>query len=79
MLQAKGLLSASTSIEEDPISQLMNPVLIIPFYPWYGFKLAELSKFESPLARLDLSFLSTLKVTSPSLDPMSNLAKVQEA
>ncbi|KAF2325728.1 hypothetical protein GH714_034299 [Hevea brasiliensis] len=39
--------------------------------PW----LLELSKFESPLARLDLSFLSNLVVTSPSLDPMPDPAK----
>ncbi|KAF2300045.1 hypothetical protein GH714_007475 [Hevea brasiliensis] len=37
--------------------------------PQFTFRLLELSKFERPLAILELSFLSTSTVISPSLDP----------
>ncbi|KAF2282791.1 hypothetical protein GH714_043403 [Hevea brasiliensis] len=46
-----------------------SKTLMMPFFPQSTLGLSDLSKFESPLARLDLSFLSTLAVTSPSSDP----------
>ncbi|KAF2318189.1 hypothetical protein GH714_002528 [Hevea brasiliensis] len=44
-----------------------------------AFRLSELSMFESPLARLDLSFLSSSVVTSPSSDLVPDPAGVHKA
>ncbi|KAF2325758.1 hypothetical protein GH714_036412 [Hevea brasiliensis] len=87
VLQAEGLVTGSTSVKEDPIkpsyktnkSPRKDPFGSIAASSQFAFRLLELSKFESPLARLDLSFLSNLVVTSPSLNSMPDLEKVQKA
>ncbi|KAF2288702.1 hypothetical protein GH714_010760 [Hevea brasiliensis] len=63
---------SNKSSRKEPSSSTAVAPHVSPSLYW----LPESSKFESPLARLDLSFLSTSIVILPSSDPEPNPAEV---
>ncbi|KAJ9159679.1 hypothetical protein P3X46_025164 [Hevea brasiliensis] len=80
-------MSDSTTVKKDPIkptyksnkSPRKDPSGSTTAASQSAFRLSELSTFESPLARLDLSFLSCSVVTSPSSDLVLDPAGVHKA